>query len=115
MKAFIRSKRKKIKLIGKPHLGHYTVFPIETEKNNAPISEPRILSLGEAIKEIRLKRGMTQKDLGVALGFSENTANIRISQYESNRRTPKADLLQQMQVILNCEFHQKHYVEYSIF
>jgi hypothetical protein len=32
---------------------------------------------------------MTQKFLGMAIGFDENTADVRIAQYESGTRTPK--------------------------
>ena len=35
---------------------------------------------------------MTQKWLGMAIGFDEKTADIRIAQYESGTRTPKEKL-----------------------
>ena len=35
---------------------------------------------------------MTQKYLGQVVGFPEKTADIRMAQYESRSRTPKADL-----------------------
>ena len=35
---------------------------------------------------------MTQKYLGQVVGFPEKTADIRMAQYESGSRTPKADL-----------------------
>ena len=35
---------------------------------------------------------MTQKYLGMQVGFPEKTADIRMAQYESGSRTPKADL-----------------------
>jgi hypothetical protein len=35
---------------------------------------------------------MTQKGLGMAVGFDENTADVRIAQYESGTRTPKEKL-----------------------
>ena len=35
---------------------------------------------------------MTQKYLGTVVGFPEKTADIRMAQYESGSRTPKADL-----------------------
>lgn len=35
---------------------------------------------------------MTQKFLGLQVGFSERTADIRMAQYESGSRTPKEDL-----------------------
>ncbi|MBR6572876.1 MAG: helix-turn-helix transcriptional regulator [Clostridia bacterium] len=51
---------------------------------------------GERIKSIRKMRGLTQKELGLAVGFDESTADIRIAQYESDNRTPKANLLNNM-------------------
>lgn len=35
---------------------------------------------------------MTQKYLGIQVGFPEKTADIRMAQYESGSRTPKVDL-----------------------
>ena len=32
---------------------------------------------------------MTQKDLGLAIGFNERTADVRMAQYESGTRVPK--------------------------
>ena len=51
------------------------------------------MSLGKRIRSFRLKRGMTQKALGMAAGFSAKNADIRIAQYESGARTPKHELL----------------------
>ena len=51
------------------------------------------MSLGKRIRSFRLKRGMTQRALGRAVGFPAKTADIRIAQYESGARTPKHDLL----------------------
>ncbi len=52
-----------------------------------------LMSSGKCIRRFRLKRGMTQKALGMAVGFPAKTADIRIAQYESGARTPKHDLL----------------------
>lgn len=51
------------------------------------------MSPGKRIHRFRLKRGMTQRALGMAVGFSAKTADIRIAQYESGARTPKHGLL----------------------
>ena len=45
--------------------------------------------LGDKIKELRIKNGMTQKELGKKLGFSDNT----ITNYEKNKRDPDYDTL----------------------
>ena len=50
------------------------------------------MAIGERIRFIRNMKGMTQKWLGIAVGFPEKTADIRMAQYESGSRTPKADL-----------------------
>lgn len=36
-----------------------------------------------------MKRNMTQKELGLAIGFNNRTADVRIAQYESGTRVPK--------------------------
>jgi len=51
------------------------------------------MATGERIRHIRNLRRMTQKQLGLAIGFDEKTADIRIAQYESGTRTPKEKLL----------------------
>ena len=50
------------------------------------------MAIGERIRFFRNLRGMTQKLLGIQVGFPEKTADIRIAQYESGTRTPKEDL-----------------------
>ena len=37
-----------------------------------------MITFGEKIKHLRNKNHLTQKQLGLALGFSENSADIRI-------------------------------------
>ncbi len=50
------------------------------------------MAIGERIRFFRGLRGMTQKGLGIAVGFPEQSADVRIAQYESGARSPKADL-----------------------
>ena len=52
-----------------------------------------IMAIGERIRFIRNLRGMTQKYLGMSIGFDEKTADIRMAQYESGTRTPKEKLV----------------------
>ena len=42
-----------------------------------------MITFGEKIKHLRNKNYLTQKQLGLALGLSENCADIRIAQYET--------------------------------
>ncbi len=50
------------------------------------------MAIGERIHFFRTLRGMTMKYLGMAVGFPEKTADVRLAQYESGTRTPKAEL-----------------------
>ena len=54
------------------------------------------MATGERIRFFRTLRGMTQKYLGMLLGFPPSSADVRMAQYESEDRTPKADLTAQM-------------------
>ena len=59
------------------------------------------MAIGERIKYIRNLRGMTQKHLGMIVGFSERTADVRIAQYESGARKPKKHLIDSLAQALN--------------
>lgn len=59
------------------------------------------MAIGNKIKRIRNLRGLTQKEFGRLIGFDEKTADVRVAQYESGTRTPKADLLCKMAEILD--------------
>lgn len=56
---------------------------------------------GERIKFLRKLRRMTQKELGMAVGFPEKTSDIRIAQYESGSRSPKKELTEDLAEVLN--------------
>ena len=62
------------------------------------------MAVGDRIKRARNLRGMTQKELGIAIGFEEKSADIRIAQYESNTRTPKEELLHKIAEVLNVNY-----------
>lgn len=55
-----------------------------------------LLNTGKRIRHFRVLRGMTQKALGMAVGFPQDNADVRIAQYESGTRTPKRNLLCQI-------------------
>ncbi|MBR6618759.1 MAG: helix-turn-helix transcriptional regulator [Clostridia bacterium] len=59
------------------------------------------MAIGERIRYFRNLRKMTQKYLGVSVGFPEKTADIRMAQYESGSRTPKADLTESLAKVLD--------------
>ena len=50
------------------------------------------MAIGERIHFFRTMRGMTQKYLGMLLGFPEKSADVRLAQYKTGARTPKAEL-----------------------
>ena len=52
-----------------------------------------MITFGRKLKHLRQKNHFTQKELGIAMGFPETCADVRIAQYESDVRTPKEDLL----------------------
>ncbi len=58
------------------------------------------MAIGERIRFIRNLRGMTQKWLGIAVGFPEKTADVRMAQYEGGTRTPKSDMINALANIL---------------
>lgn len=55
------------------------------------------MSVGNNIKNLRLKNGFTQKELAQKSNISE----ISIRKYESNERKPKADTLNKIAAALN--------------
>ena len=50
------------------------------------------MAIGERIRFFRSMKGITQKYLGLMMGFPERSADVRMAQYETGSRTPKADL-----------------------
>ena len=59
------------------------------------------MAVGERIQFFRKLRGMTQKYLGTQVGFPEKSADVRLAQYETGTRTPKADLTAALANILD--------------
>lgn len=58
------------------------------------------MAIGERIRFIRNLRGMTQKYLGMAIGFTEKTADVRMAQYEAGARTPKENMIADLANVL---------------
>ncbi len=54
------------------------------------------MAIGKRIKFFRNRMGLTQRQLGEMLGFQGNTSDVRMAQYESEARTPKADLIKKL-------------------
>ena len=64
------------------------------------------MAIGERIRWFRNRSGMTQRELGQALGISNMSADSRIGQYEIESRTPKRDMIQKMALGL-CDVRSK--------
>lgn len=58
--------------------------------------EENMNNLGKRIKFLRRNKKMTQKELGILLGFSEKTACVRIAQYENYNRVPREIILKKI-------------------
>lgn len=58
------------------------------------------MDIGYRIKYIRKLKGLTQKELGLKLGFPESAADVRIAQYESGARVPKEGVVNKLANIL---------------
>lgn len=54
------------------------------------------MSIGERIRFFRRRKGLTQAELGEAMGFTGTSANVRVAQYEWNRREPRKDVIEQL-------------------
>ena len=52
------------------------------------------------MRMLRNFRGMSQKELGIAIGLPEKGADNRITQYENGYRVPKSELLGEIAHVL---------------
>lgn len=59
------------------------------------------MAIGKKIRFFRELRGMTQKQLGMLVGFSDATAAVRIAQYETGTRTPREELAASLARVLD--------------
>ena len=59
--------------------------------------------IGRRIRFLRLHRGMTQKELGKAIGYSDKTADVRVAQYETNTYGPKDKVVTLLSLALNVD------------
>lgn len=54
------------------------------------------MRIGDRIKYFRKLNRLTQKQLGYKLGFSNSTAEVRVTQYERGVRKPKGRIVDQL-------------------
>ena len=60
-------------------------------------------SIGGKIKQYRELRGWSQRELGVRCGFTESTADVRIGQYENNKKIPREKMLKTIAAALEID------------
>lgn len=60
-------------------------------------------TIGGKIKKYRELRGLTQKQLGILVGFKSTNADSRIAQYEMNSRVPSQKIVEKIAEGLNIE------------
>lgn len=63
------------------------------------------MAIGERIHFFRNLRGITQKQLGMIIGFPEKSADVRIAQYENGSRKPKEDVTSALATALDISTH----------
>ena len=59
-----------------------------------------MITFGRKLNHLRQKNHLTQKELGIALGFPEDSADVIIAQYEADARKPRDEILAKMAKIL---------------
>ena len=60
-------------------------------------------TIGENIRQQRMKRGLTQKELAKLLGFRDDlNGQIRVSEWERGVKQPRADTLKNIASVLKC-------------
>ena len=50
------------------------------------------MTIGQRIRKARMNREITQQELGELVGFPDDSASVRIAQYESSTRRPKPEI-----------------------
>ena len=60
-------------------------------------------TFGKRLRILRRHRGLTQRELGLQLGFSSPSAEIRITQYERSQRYPKQAVIEQFAKVLRVD------------
>ena len=59
-----------------------------------------MITIGTRIKYLRMKHGMTMKYHVQMIVFPAASADVRISQYENDSRTPKPELIRKLADVL---------------
>lgn len=75
-------------------------FDTSHNQNNLQKGITTMITFGRKLKHLRQKNHLTQKELGIALGFPEDSADVRIAQYEADARKPRDETLAEMAKML---------------
>lgn len=86
-------------------LNYIILYKFAFAKSYYKISLTFLIRLLRKIENARNLRGLTQKELGMKLGFDEKSADVRIAQYESGTRTPKSELLSEIAAVLDVNIN----------
>lgn len=73
------------------------------------------MKLGNKIRKYRQLNNMSQKELGMKVGFSAATADSRIRKYESDAMAPKADIRSKIAEALNIDIEAISDIDISSF
>ncbi len=73
------------------------------------------MKLGNKIRKYRQLNEMSQKELGMKVGFSAATADSRIRKYESDAMAPKADIRSKIAEALNIDIEAISDIDISSF
>ncbi len=65
------------------------------------LTKAHLHTAGQTMKFCRRVSGITQKELGILLGFSNDTADVRVAQYEAGIRKPKPEMTDKIARLLN--------------
>ena len=73
------------------------------------------MKLGNKIRKYRQLNNLSQKELGMKVGFSAATADSRIRKYESDAMAPKADIRAKLAEALNTDVEAISDIDISSF
>lgn len=63
------------------------------------------MNYGKRLNSFRTQAGLSQKELGVRLGYPASTAEVRVAQYESGGRHPRKETVDSMANALGISPH----------
>ena len=74
-----------------------------------------MITFGRKLKYLRQKNHLTQKELGMAVGFPDSCADVRIAQYESDVRDVYKRQHLFYHLMESLKYNEYHYILYAEF